>query len=87
MTPRITISDELAKQLEAIKERSYQLRGRGLEDVIAHIVDAYRTNGAVDALLQKHHREVVELLKGEVSKGVEDALKRWVSNILSLGRP
>lgn len=87
MTTRITISEDLAKQLEEIKEGNWKLRGRGMEDVIAHVVDAYRTNSMIDVILEKHHRETVELLKGEVSKGVEDALKKWIQNILSFDRP
>ncbi len=87
MTPRITISEDLAKQLEGIKGRSYNLRGRGMEDVIAYVVEEYNRRDLMDTILEKHQREIVETLKGEVSKGVEDALKKWIQNILSFGKP
>lgn len=85
---RVTLEESLVKRLEAVKASSHNWRlnsARGLDDVIAFLVEDYEQRRSIELQLQQHDKATRELLGTAIEEGVKKALKQWISNLLSFG--
>jgi len=85
---RVTLDDKLVERLEAIKQASsnWRLRGaRGLDEVVAFLVEDYEQRRTVERMLEDHQKEMTNLVYTKVEDGVVRALKKWIQNVLSFG--
>jgi len=85
---RVTLDDKLVERIEKIKHESsnWRLHGvRGLDDVIAFLVEDYEQRRSVQRLIEDLEKNLTDLVYTKVEDGVVRAMKKWISNLLSFG--
>jgi len=87
--PRISVSKELAEELERIKYSTYAVstRDRGLESTVTYVLDQYKSMKSVESQIRVLKRDLEGLIERKVEDGLFNAFKKWIQTVISLSKP